>query len=68
MAGVEARVCPTAMERAGAPWRLQKRLGRALHPAAKTLVMWSERLSEIEDLSLSDVKRREDYIISVFAA
>ena len=30
--------------------------------------MWSERLSEIVDLSLSDVKRREDYITSVFAA
>ena len=52
----------------GGPGAFAERLGRAFHPAAKTLAMWYERLSEIVDLSLSDAKRRKDYIASVFAA
>ena len=43
--GVQARVCPTAMERAAGPRAFVKRLGRVLHSAAKTLKMRSCRLS-----------------------
>ena len=41
VAGVQARVCPTAMERAAGPRAFVKRLGRVLHYAAKTLKMGS---------------------------
>ena len=41
VAGVQARVCPTAMERAAGPRAFVKRLGRVLHYAAKTLKMVS---------------------------
>ena len=45
VAVVQARGCPTAMERAAGPGALAQRLGRVLHPVAKTLKMVSDRES-----------------------